>query len=186
MNNERILRLRRLSVVPRWAVIPTVCNQNVAEHSFHVCSLVLWLADRSAAVARGSVTREQLMYAALFHDESEALTGDIAAPAKRWMDKSQFDDLSERLGILEFEDDNIKSIIKVADLMEALVFLHEEKAQGNDSVQRIKLDVFNNLAVAWAGFEYYGESHKPGACEIVREILSHLNATRHPCVEQGQ
>jgi 5'-deoxynucleotidase len=184
MNNDRLLRLRRLSNVPRWAVIPTIRNQNVAEHSYHVCSLALWLADRSAPVARGSTTREQIMYAALYHDESESMTGDIAAPAKKWMDKLQFVNLSKRLGIQEYENDEVKQIIKMADLLEAYLFLHEEISMGNQAVWTIMNDVSDNLVGAWEQFEY-NDHPKPSATELVQELLVCLNASKHPCVEQG-
>lgn len=184
MNNDRLLRLRRLSNVPRWVVIPTIRDQNVAEHSFHVCSLALWLADRSAPVARGSTSREQIMYASLFHDESESMTGDIAAPAKKWMDKQQFVNLSKRLGTQEYEDYDIKRIIKMADLLEAYLFLHEEIAMGNNAVWSIMNDVSDNLVAAWDEFEYEGKE-KPHAIELIQELLICLNASKHPCVEQG-
>jgi len=183
MNNDRLLRLRRLSNVPRWTVVPTIRSQNVAEHSFHVCTLALWLADRSAAVSDGRITREQLVYAALYHDEFESITGDIAAPAKKWIDNAQFDKMKTTLNIKEYENEEIKSIIKVADLMEAYLFLQEELAMGNSSLRSIMEDVVNNLYAAWLKFEY-NESPKPEIVDVVTELLTCVGAYKHPCVDQ--
>ncbi len=43
MKREQLNALRRLSLVPRWSVVPTIQKQNVAEHTFHVLCLAVYL-----------------------------------------------------------------------------------------------------------------------------------------------
>jgi hypothetical protein len=72
----------------------------------------------------------------------------------------------------------------MADLLEAYLFLHEEISMGNQAVWTIMNDVSDNLVGAWEQFEY-NDHPKPSATELVQELLVCLNASKHPCVEQG-
>lgn len=186
MTPERFLRLRRLSAVPRWAVVPTIRPQNVAEHSFHVCTMALWLAERYAPVQAGSVSRERLMMAALYHDEAEAITGDIAAPAKRWMDRDRLKELESELGVGEFEDEgHIANLIKLADCLEAWVYLKEEQELGNR--QGIKLvieDLDKSIQGAWSKFVFAEEMFECSLAELKDDLWFSLHSSRHPCMEQ--
>lgn len=68
--------LRRMHAVQRYSSLPVVRSENVAEHSWQIaalCSLIaedLWLEGKRVDIGK-------LLTRAIFHDVSEALSGDI-------------------------------------------------------------------------------------------------------------
>lgn len=138
----------RLSWVPRWCIVRTIQKQSVAEHSYRVAIS----APRIAAMF--GVTDVSQLYTiqrmALHHDKPEALSGDIAAPAKGWFRTREFEGhFVDRIG--EMMSSNLpldKRIVKIADLYEAIVFLYVEKSLGNNSVENIKNKLVNDLREA--------------------------------------
>lgn len=129
---------RRLRFVPRWGVMPVIKPQNVAEHSYHVTMLARWLVQYHERHDDKSFLADVLVHA-LEHDIEEAVTGDIPAPYKeRQMDMMDLMD----------EDDTTseaESVVKLADVMEALVYLQEEMALGSSllgSVFKERWDVY--------------------------------------------
>jgi 5'-deoxynucleotidase YfbR-like HD superfamily hydrolase len=122
----------RGGVVKRFHTMHTIHTQNVAEHSFGVAWL-LWL------LCNEKPSRGMLM-AALAHDLSEHMTGDLPAPAKRRMGVSaQFDAEEERqyaeAGFLPIPlSDAEKRILKMADSMDLLLFCIREIALGNSDM----------------------------------------------------
>ena len=59
-----------------------VVRENVAEHSFHVSLLTHVLCTIANQICGRSVPTEQIVSAALFHDTTEVITGDIPTPVK--------------------------------------------------------------------------------------------------------
>lgn len=177
MDDTIFLRLRRLSDVPRWTVVPTIRPQNVAEHSFHVASLALWLGPRHAAVAQGSISMGDVLTAALCHDEFESVSGDIPSPVKKLVCTLP---LEEKISAFSATGE-IKRIIKICDLLEALVFLKEETHMGNCRIDEIFDYVYSILEPEWVLFEWaptYGR--KPSCHELMSRISNLLDYTAHP------
>ena len=104
--------MRRLSLVPRCTILPMVRASNVAEHSFHVA----WIHVRLCQQMGVPITVEALVDT-LEHDAEEAVTGDIPATIKDWVDP-------------EVECPHYY-IRKMADIMEFLLMCTEEKWMGN-------------------------------------------------------
>lgn len=121
MKPELVQELRRLRFVPRWAIVPTIRDQNVAEHSFHVTWLTVVVADWI-----GVPITADLLLDALIHDHEEAITGDTPSTSK----KQHAEDAP-----LE------KCIIKVADCLEAWLYMEEERQMGNTCVRKISYDI---------------------------------------------
>ena len=146
MSDQRMRRLRRLKTVPRWTVIPTLKSQNVAEHSYNVACLALWLARHHVKYCDGSADAA-LVYAAIIHDEAEALTGDIPSPARHSTlpGKSDAYEAQNGLGVRAFAPD-VQTIVKMADMFEALWFVREEQAFGNTTLDPISKDIGTKLA----------------------------------------
>ena len=143
-------RLRRLSVVPRWVVIPTIQRQNVAEHSFHVAWVYVWICKRLNKPIDGPG-----MWEALTHDGDEGATGDFPSPSKGMPDPSNYTDT--------------KLMIKLADSLEMMLFIHEEKVMGNSRLQ----DIWDHRMVL--GELFAGElSHRNYECPQFKILLSHF------------
>lgn len=114
--------LLRLSYVPRWTIVPMNRSQSVADHSFRVASIVMQicgrLATRYGAALSHEVDATSLVMAALWHDISECLTGDIPSPAKIHLTQStQAAMYSPSPGIGA-------DILKIADTLEAQTWHH--------------------------------------------------------------
>lgn len=106
-----IANLRKLRHVPRCVILPAVQPQNVAEHSFHVAYLFLYLCERVYAYKPSMEEMERV----LAHDENESQTGDMPSPCKGLRDPtSAFD-----------------AVLTVADKIEFLLWCEEEAMVGN-------------------------------------------------------
>lgn len=119
-------KARRLSIVPRWSIIPTIRQQNVAEHSFQVAVLTKYLLKFHEDATDNHFTREALSYA-LEHDEEEAVKGDMPGGP---VIKRDFKALTSERG-------QVWAVVKMADMLEAMIFLEEEVALGNEQVMPI-------------------------------------------------
>lgn len=118
MHDDKSLRWsRRLAVVPRWQIAPVLRRQSVAEHSFHVAHTSLWLLQFSRDKARIPPIESEVMLYALTHDIDEAAKGDTPSSSKPAPDYSKWP--------------QVKIIVKVADILEAMAFLFEERLMGN-------------------------------------------------------
>lgn len=140
---KRSRRLRRLSSVPRWVVIPTIHHQNVAEHSFHVAHIALWVVQQLKwAVA---VDVADILYYALIHDEMEAITGDTPSPAnaEHMPNKATYE--NEHLMGKAPATPGIKRLLKLADLLEAWLFVLEEKQMGNTGLQMVEESIIMRI-----------------------------------------
>ena len=120
--------------VKRFHTVTTITEETVGHHSHSVVMLCL-LLDISASKA--------LMMAALFHDLSEHITGDIPSPAKReYGIASQVSDLEENLmreAGIEFPSLNEKDkrTLKLADIASGAIFCAKEVNLGNTKLKKI-------------------------------------------------
>lgn len=109
-----VLKLLRLSYVPRWVIVPMSRPQTVADHTFRVALIALKLVE-SKAWSGGSIGL--LLREALIHDAEEIYTGDIPSTAKLGL-------VTTVAPNLNIHDDNVppqyKFIVKVADIVEAI------------------------------------------------------------------
>lgn len=131
----------RLSVVPRWVVIPTIRKQSVAEHCFNVERIARRIAIQWFEIPPEKIDMVSQM--ALHHDDDEAITGDIASPAKVILSEKYLDYVS---GLwYNNADPPLRRIVKLADLMEMHVFLRMEIKLGNQYVREFSYDVYNRM-----------------------------------------
>lgn len=115
----------RASDVTRWQIVKTMRSQSVAEHSYQVAMITARICgmldyDRE-------YTARAVWYA-LIHDIPEVLTGDIVSPVKKIISTNaleQFEGSIRVLGSHVSEDANIRRVVKLADMLEAVKFLTE-------------------------------------------------------------
>lgn len=182
MDKNLTLRLRRLSVIPRWTTVPTIRGQNTAEHSFHVAWIAAWFGEFSKP---NTFDLARLLWAAIVHDEPEAISGDIASPYKKGavgeaIKKHESDKGFGIHGMTPLTKQEL-CILKMADLFEALLFIIEEKHLGNASLDGVYQDIWLKLDKAWEPFEWGTHSSpKPTARSMWHMFLSYVPQNVHP------
>lgn len=124
--------LRDLGWIQRWSIVPMFRRQSTAEHSFFVAVYALELYE----VAIGGPPGSAFMKWALLHDADEIHSGDIPTPYKRKIGiKTQPPDLDP----LDIQ------IIRIADILEAYIFLLEEKMLGNYKALKLEEQLSTRL-----------------------------------------
>lgn len=130
----------RTAHVKRWQIVNVGRVQNVAEHSFLVQLIAIEISRKikhtNHRAGPFNVEKEHsIMRWAMWHDMMEVRTGDINTPIKMhikklagddWLQQVEYDISAEYEKICADTMQSVKDIVKMADYMEALNFLHEE------------------------------------------------------------
>lgn len=82
MTSTFLARLSRLRWITRWGLKRNISTENVVEHSWEVAVIAHLLANIRNAHFNGTLDANAIAVAALFHDASEVLTGDMPSPVK--------------------------------------------------------------------------------------------------------
>jgi len=142
--------ISRMRFIQRWALMRNTAPENVQEHSHQVAVLAHALAVIRNEKFGGRVDAGAVAVAALYHDASEILTGDMPTPIKydnpairtAYKDVEAVAErkllymLPEELRdvyapILTVTDPEIESLVKAADKLSAYVKCVEELKAGN-------------------------------------------------------
>lgn len=129
----------RMSEVRRWHVINTTREQSLADHSFQVAMLTRLLIAELKSFTVGEAYHAMIM--ALTHDAPEVWMGDTPTCAK------QFSPPVEKTSVMLYrvnadalspeKQGMVEQIIKIADTMEALVWLSQNHT-GTHSIKVLK------------------------------------------------
>jgi 5'-deoxynucleotidase len=122
--------------VRRWHIVQTSREQTLAEHSFAVAVIAGTLAASMRYKGLMHHTLQlKLLQHALAHDLIEVRTGDMPTPFKRFLEKAggpgiveKAEDLvdSDHTGAMRtVEGTEIETIVKLADMIEAIYFLQD-------------------------------------------------------------
>jgi hypothetical protein len=108
----------RASHVKRWHIVETTKQQTVAEHSFNVWVFAEAICD---IVGSNDVVRQQVIEYALHHDLPEVILGDVPTPSKLLvnMERVEYDIDPKSVP----PNTVVRDIVKLADVMDAIVFL---------------------------------------------------------------
>ena len=82
MTSHFLAYLSRLKWIGRWGLKRNTSQENVVEHSWEVAVIAHLLATLRNVRHGGNVDADAVAVAALFHDASEVLTGDLPSPVK--------------------------------------------------------------------------------------------------------
>jgi 5'-deoxynucleotidase len=74
--------LARMKFIQRWGLMRNTNSENIQEHSLQVAMIAHGLALIKNRLFHGAVDPARVAVLALFHDASEVITGDLAAPIK--------------------------------------------------------------------------------------------------------
>ncbi len=151
MANEFYALLGRMRYITRWGLMRNTYSENIQEHSHQVAVLAHALAlIRRHILKLDGPDPDRCAVAALYHDASETLTGDMPTPIKyynpsikdaykqveRIAGERLLDMLPPELRSsyehLIFEDDvQVQPIVKAADKLSAYIKCVEEQKAGN-------------------------------------------------------
>lgn len=158
--------LNRLSLIQRWSLMYSTKPENVAEHSWNVSAIAHALAVIRNRFFGGNLDVAKVVLHAVYHDASEALTGDTPTPLKYFSTevKAALDSI-EALAVrkmvsclpAEMQGDyqavfdipaDLKPLIKAADRISALAKCIEERKRGNDEFAPAEKRLSDDLAAA--------------------------------------
>lgn len=111
--------------VKRWTLVGTTETSTVASHSFNVAMIAL--AIRKHMFNTAHIDKNVLCFHALMHDVDEAETGDMPTPTKAAIRRAGVEPnaLFETQGQMPKPRPEYEVIIKLADLIENYIFIHE-------------------------------------------------------------
>ena len=151
MANEFYALLGRMRYITRWGLMRNTFSENIQEHSHQVAVLAHALAlIRRDILHLPGPDPDKCAVAALYHDASEILTGDLPTPIKYYNPdiKAAYKQVErvagERLltmlpealrdsyaGYVLEEDEAVTPLVKAADKLSAYIKCVEEQKAGN-------------------------------------------------------
>ena len=158
--------LSRMKNIYRWGLMRNTRQENLSEHSLEVAFIAHALAIIRNTRFGGNVDANLCFTAAAFHDTSEIITGDLPTPIKYYNPeiKSVYKDIeavaqNRLLSMLPKDmkaeisplftlNAEIKTLIKAADKLSALIKCIEEKNSGNRefiSAEESTLNAINDM-----------------------------------------
>ena len=150
MKSHFFAYISRMRFIQRWALMRNTAPENVQDHSHQVAVLAHALAVIRNEKFGGAVDPGQVAVAALYHDASEILTGDMPTPIKydnpaiqhaykeveAVAEKKLLHMLPQELQsvyapILTPTDPDVERLVKAADKLSAYIKCVEELKAGN-------------------------------------------------------
>lgn len=171
MNSLFPPELRTASVVQRWSIVRTLNPDPLSGHLFYTTFYTLQIAR--LIEWRGPLA--DLSFVALMHDAEEFITGDMVSPVKHEIvDEGKFNNfvagqMKMRMPLVETQlqvimesewGSQIERIVKVADKVDAVIFLILEQRMGNLVLEPLYQDATANLAQAWRALSHELEMTK--------------------------
>ncbi|MDB2448841.1 5'-deoxynucleotidase [bacterium] len=154
--------LNRLRWIKRWGLKRNVIEENVMEHSWQVATIAHALAVIRNEHFNGNCPAEQVATAALYHDVSEIITGDLPSPIKYHSSTitaayKAIEDEAEQEMLAQLPDwmqaayrpylqhqsmdPEVAELVKAADLISAYLKCQSELNANNSEFSRAALDI---------------------------------------------
>ena len=156
--------IARMRYINRWGLMRNTQPENIQEHSHQVAVLAHALAVIQNRYFGGQVDPGAVAVAALYHDASEILTGDMPTPIKydnpdiqaaykaveAVAEQKLLSMLPEDLrpdfaDVLTICDPEIHALVKAADKLSAYLKCVEELKAGNDEFKKAKEQTYAAL-----------------------------------------
>ena len=164
MSHPFFAMLSRMKYINRWGLMRNTVAENIQEHSHQVAVLAHALAVIQNRFYGGQVDPGQVAVAALYHDASEILTGDMPTPIKydnpdiqaaykqveSMAEQKLLSMLPQELRgdfdpIVSISDPEIHALVKAADKLSAYLKCVEEVKAGNAEFRLAKEQTFAAL-----------------------------------------
>ena len=187
--------IARMRYINRWGLMRNTDPENIQEHSHMVAVLAHALAVIHNEKFGGQVDPGTVAVAALYHDASEILTGDMPTPIKYDNPAIQQaykqvesvaeekllsmlpDDLREEFRpAITIPDENIRAVVKAADKLSAYLKCVEELKAGNNEFKKAKEQTLAALEEnTLPALQYFMEEFLPGFELTLDELQDSVN-----------
>ena len=165
MANEFFALMGRMRYITRWGLMRNTFSENIQEHSHQVAVLAHALAlIRRDILGLPGPNPDRCAVAALYHDASEIITGDLPTPIKYYNPdiKSAYKQVERIAGeqllsmlpeplresyrhlVLE-DDEDLNPIIKAADKLSAYIKCIEEQKAGNTEFDSAAIQTMESM-----------------------------------------
>lgn len=161
--------LSRLRFIKRWGLMRNAVEEDVAQHSWEVAVLAHALALIRRDVFGGQVDPNSVATRALFHDATEAITGDLPTPVKY--------SPAMRQATLHLEDEVSREMVNLLPdaLLGSLQALLDHRLWPQDEAELIK--AADRLA-AWfkcrAELRYGNREFEQAEQQTGQKVLEHM------------
>ncbi|MEA4894757.1 MAG: 5'-deoxynucleotidase [Oscillospiraceae bacterium] len=151
MKHSFFALISRMRYIGRWGLMRNSLHENVQEHSHMVAVIAHSLAVIGRDIYGKDLSPEKCAAAALYHDASEILTGDLPTPIKYHDEaiRTSYKEIEKNacIRLLSFlpdelrpsfepllivEDPEILDVVKAADKLSAYIKCIEERKAGNN------------------------------------------------------
>ncbi len=160
MNSTFYAFLARIRWIKRWGLKRNAYEENVMEHSWEVATIAHALALIKNRKFGGKVDANAIATAALYHDVTEVITGDLPTPIKyhsrdistayKAIEKQACDELINLLPnelkgdyqqLMQTLDAEQEQLIKAADKISAYLKCHAELKAGNQEFKTAEAQI---------------------------------------------
>lgn len=149
MQNHFYAMMSRMKNIYRWGLMRNTRSENLSEHSLETAMIAHALAVINRRRLGGTADPDKTATAAMFHDTSEIITGDMPTPVKynnsdiisayKQIEKNAEErllnmlpeDFREDFKEIYSPDADTKRLVKAADKISALIKCTEELNMGN-------------------------------------------------------
>ena len=157
--------IARMKYIDRWALMRNTEPENIQEHSHQVAVLAHALAVLQNRYFGGQLDPGQVAVAALYHDATEIITGDMPTPIKYFNDtlRDSYKEVeavaADRLlamlprelrgeyePLLKEQDPEVRALVKAADKLSAYLKCVEELKAGNNEFRLAREQTWEALS----------------------------------------
>ena len=183
--------IARMRYIDRWGLMRNTQVENIQEHSHMVAVLAHALAVIQNKYFGGQVDPGAVAVAALYHDASEIITGDMPTPIKydnpeiraayqavesvaeqKLLSMLPEDLRGEYEEIITIPDPEIKTLVKAADKLSAYLKCVEELKAGNLEFKKAKEQTYQALCTSPIPALSYFMEHFLAGFELTLDELS--------------
>ncbi len=163
MANHFYALMSRMKYIIRWGLMKNTRPETLSEHSLEVAQIAHALALINRNRFGGNANPDFVAVAAMYHDTSEIITGDMPTPIKYYNDdiKGAYkqieataqkqltellpDDFKKDFDLIYNPDELTKRLVKAADKLSALIKCTEELNMGNREFEVAKSSTMKAL-----------------------------------------
>lgn len=184
----------RMSLIKRWALMLCIRQENVSEHSHQVAVIAHMLAVIKNKLFEGNINADRVATIALYHEISETKLQDLNSNTKyqnpeftaqfKKLEKmaeyecldtlpSELHDIFEPLVVQDKVDQELKKIVKAADILAAFIKAQDELRFQNQEFLHVKnrlTPIIKQLCTQMPEVEYFTNVFLPGALATADNI----------------